>query len=55
MRPRGAPVPVFHAHRNPWIMWSPPWAFSLAVDRHRVVFNAAEITSNVLIGQLPPE
>jgi Tol biopolymer transport system component len=54
-RPFGAPVAVFHAHRNPWIMWSPPWAFSLAVGRRQIVFNAAEISGNVLIGQLPPE
>jgi hypothetical protein len=54
-KPRGTPVAVFHGHRNPWIMWSPSWAFSLAVDRRQVVFTAAEVTGNVLIGQLPPE
>jgi hypothetical protein len=33
----------------------PPWAYSLSVGRRRVVFNAGEITGNVLIGQLPPD
>jgi hypothetical protein len=54
-RPRGEPVAVFHAHRNPWRMTGPPNAFSLAVGRDRLVFSAAEITSNVLMGQLPPD
>jgi dipeptidyl aminopeptidase/acylaminoacyl peptidase len=54
-RPRGAPVAAFHAHRNPWVMWSPPWAFSLSVGRRQLVFNAAEITGNVLMGKLPSE
>jgi hypothetical protein len=36
-------------------MWSPPWAFSLAVGRRQIVFTAAEITGNVLIGKLPPD
>jgi dipeptidyl aminopeptidase/acylaminoacyl peptidase len=53
--PRGEPVAVFHAHRNPWVMWSPAWAFSLAVDRGQVVFNAASISGEVLIGRLPPD
>jgi hypothetical protein len=54
-KPRGMPVAVFHAHRNPWFMNPPPWAYSLSVGRRRVVFNAGEITGNVLIGQLPPD
>jgi Tol biopolymer transport system component len=54
-KPRGEPAAVFHAHRNPWLMSSPPWAFSLSVDRRQVVFNGASMTGNVLIGQLPPD
>jgi len=54
-RPRGEPVAVFHAHRNPWRMSLPRGGFSFRVGRDRIVFNAAEITGNVLIGRLPPE
>jgi hypothetical protein len=54
-RPRGEPVAVFHAHRNPWRLFGPRSAFSLTVGRDRLVFNAAEITGNVLMAQLPPE
>ena len=54
-RPRGEPVAVFHAHRNPWRMTGPATAFSMALGRDRLVFGAAEITSNVLMAQLPPD
>jgi Tol biopolymer transport system component/predicted Ser/Thr protein kinase len=54
-RPRGEPAAVFHAHRNPWRMTGPGTAFSLAVGRDLLVFNAAEITGNVLMGRLPPD
>jgi hypothetical protein len=52
-KPRGEPFAVFHAHRNPWRLGGPRSAFSFAVGRDRIVFNAAEITGNVLMGQLP--
>lgn len=54
-RPRGEPVPVFHAHRCPWRLIGPRAAFSFAVGRDRLVFLAADLTGNVLLGQLPPE
>jgi hypothetical protein len=53
--PRGEPFAVFHAHRNPWRMTAPRAAFSLSVGRHRMVFNAAELTGSVLMSQLPPD
>jgi hypothetical protein len=54
-RPRGEPFAVFHAHRSPWRTMGPRTAFSLAVGRDRIVFNAAEVTGNVLMAQLPPD
>jgi hypothetical protein len=54
-RPRGEPVAVFHAHRNPWRTNLPRGGFSFRVGRDRIVFNAAEITGNVLMGRLPPD
>jgi eukaryotic-like serine/threonine-protein kinase len=53
-KPRGEPVAVFHAHRSPWRM-NFPRGFSFRVGRDRIVLNAAEITGNVLVGQLPRE
>jgi len=53
-RPRGPRRRVPRAPQ-PWVMWSPPWAFSLSVGRRQLVFNAAEITGNVLMGKLPSE
>ena len=52
---RGEPVAVLHAHGNPWRTSAPRSGYSLAVGRDRIVFNAAEITGNVLMGQLPPD
>jgi hypothetical protein len=54
-KPRGEPFAVFHAHRNPWRLGGPRSAFSFAVGRDRLVFNAAEITGSLLMGRLPPE
>jgi hypothetical protein len=54
-RPRGEPVAVFHAHGNPWRTSLPRGGYSLAVGRDRIVFNAAEITGDVLMGRLPQE
>jgi hypothetical protein len=54
-RARGEPVAVFHAHRNPWRMNLPRGGFSFRVGRDRIVFNASEMTGNVLMGRLPPE
>jgi len=54
-RPRGEAFAVFHAHRNPWRMLGPRTAFSFTVGRDRLVFNAAEVTGNVLMGRLPPD
>jgi Tol biopolymer transport system component/predicted Ser/Thr protein kinase len=54
-RPRGEPFAVFHAHRSPWRTLGPRDAFSFAVGRDRLVFLAAQLTGNVLMGQLPPE
>jgi hypothetical protein len=53
--PRGEPVAVFHAHGNPWRTSFPRGGYSLAVGRDRIVFNAAEITGNVLMGKLPAD
>jgi Tol biopolymer transport system component/predicted Ser/Thr protein kinase len=53
--PRGEPFAVFHAHRNPWRMMAPRGSFTLSIGRHRLVFNAAELTGSVLMAQLPPE
>ena len=44
-RPRGEPVAVFHAHRNPWRTNLPRGSFAFRVGRDRIVFNAAEITA----------
>ena len=52
---RGEAFAVFHAHRNPWRMMVPRSAFSLSVGPHRLVFNATEMTGNVLMAKLPPE
>jgi hypothetical protein len=54
-RPRGEPVAVFHAHGNPWRTSAPRRAYSVAVGRDRIVFNALEITGNILMAQLPPD
>jgi hypothetical protein len=54
-RPRGEPFAVFHGHRNPRRLIGPRTAFSFTVGRDRIVFNAAEITGNVLMGRLPPD
>jgi Tol biopolymer transport system component len=53
--PRGEPLAVFHAHRNPWRMMAPRFLYSIAVGRHRLVFAAVEMTGNVLMAQLPPD
>ena len=53
--PHGEPFAVFHAHRNPWRMGAPRGAFSLSVVRHRLAFNAVDMTGSVLMGKLPPE
>jgi len=54
-RPRGQPVAVFHAHGNPWRTSAPRSGYSVAVGRDRIVFNALEITGNILMGTLPPD
>jgi hypothetical protein len=53
-RPRGEPLAVFHAHRSPWRLFGPRAAFSFAVGSDRLVFLAAQVTGDVLMGQLPP-
>jgi Tol biopolymer transport system component/predicted Ser/Thr protein kinase len=53
--PRGEPFAVFHAHRSPWRMTAPRSAFSFSVGRHRLIFNAGEMTGSVLMARLPPD
>jgi hypothetical protein len=54
-RPRGEPLAVFHAHRNPWRMVAPRGVYTIAVSRRRLVFGAVEMTGNILMAKLPPE
>jgi Tol biopolymer transport system component/predicted Ser/Thr protein kinase len=53
--PRGEPLAVFHAHRNPWRMMAPRGLYGIAVSRRRLVFGAVEMTGNILMAKLPPE
>ena len=52
--PRGEPVAVVHAHRNPRI-GPPRGSFSVSVGRSRLVFSAANVTGDILMAQLPPD
>jgi Tol biopolymer transport system component/predicted Ser/Thr protein kinase len=53
--PRGEPLAVFHAHRNPWRMMAPRWMYGVAVSRRRLIFGGVEMTGNILMAKLPPE
>jgi Tol biopolymer transport system component len=53
--PRGEPLAIFHAHRNPWRMMAPRWMYGIAVGRRRLVFGGVEMTGNILMARLPPE
>jgi dipeptidyl aminopeptidase/acylaminoacyl peptidase len=53
--PRGEPLAVFHAHRNPWRMMAPRGIYGVAVSRRRLVFGGVEMTGNILMAKLPPE
>jgi hypothetical protein len=51
--PRGEPLAVFHAHRNPWRMMAPRGIYTIAVSRRRLVFGGVEMTGNILMAKLP--
>lgn len=52
--PRGEPVAVQHLHGRPRI-GPPRAAYVLSVGRRRLVFNAVNVTGDVLMAQLPRE
>jgi predicted Ser/Thr protein kinase len=52
--PRGDPVAVQHLHRRPR-MGAPRGSYAISVGRHRLVFNAVNVTGDILMAQLPGE